>query len=68
MLRIKRLEGMLPICASCKDVRDDLGVWHPIESYVSDHSEAAFTHGLCPGCADQLLDEAGVTPATPGSS
>ena len=48
--KIKKLEGMLPICCSCKKIRDDKGAWHQIEEYISDHSEAEFTHGMCPEC------------------
>ncbi len=51
---IKTLRGMLPICASCKKVRDDKGYWTQIEAYVRDHSEAEFTHGICPECAKKL--------------
>ena len=51
---VKQLQGMLPICASCKKVRDDDGYWQQIESYVSDHSEAKFSHGICPECMIKL--------------
>ena len=54
---IKTLSGLLPICASCKKVRDDQGYWTQIEAYISDHSEAEFTHGLCPDCAKKYYDE-----------
>jgi PAS domain S-box-containing protein len=54
---IKTLSGLLPICASCKKVRDDQGYWTQIEAYVSDHSEAEFSHGLCPDCAKKYYDE-----------
>ncbi len=53
--KVKLLSGMLPICASCKKIRDDKGYWLQIESYLRDHSEAVFTHGLCPDCADKLF-------------
>lgn len=49
--KVKMLSGLLPICASCKKIRDDKGYWKQIESYIRDHSEAAFTHGICPDCA-----------------
>lgn len=55
--KVKRLSGMLPICASCKKIRDDKGYWQRIESYISEHSEAAFSHGLCPKCAKKLYPE-----------
>ena len=48
---VKVLEGILPICSSCKRIRDDGGKWEPVESYVRDHTDAEFTHGICPDCA-----------------
>ncbi len=55
--RIKRLSGMLPICASCKNIRDDKGYWSGIETYISEHSDALFSHGICPECAQKLYPE-----------
>jgi CHASE3 domain sensor protein len=57
LARVKTLSGLLPICASCKKIRDDRGYWNQIESYIRDHSEAQFTHGLCPECLIQLYPE-----------
>lgn len=54
---VKTLRGLLPICASCKQIRDDRGYWHQIESYIRDHSEAEFSHGICPKCAERLYPE-----------
>lgn len=54
---IKVLHGLLPICSRCKKIRDDSGYWHQVESYVRKHSEADFTHGLCPGCLEQYRIE-----------
>ena len=54
---VKILRGLLPICASCKQIRDDKGYWHKIESYIRDHSEAEFSHGICPKCAERLYPE-----------
>ena len=51
---IKTLRGLVPICAKCKSVRDDTGFWQTIEIYVCEHSEAEFSHSLCPGCRDEL--------------
>jgi hypothetical protein len=51
---IKFLGGLLPICASCKKIRDDRGYWNQLESYLEAHSEAEFTHGLCGDCQDQM--------------
>lgn len=48
---VKTLRGMLPICAWCKNIRDDQGYWQQIETYIRDHSEADFSHGICPACA-----------------
>jgi hypothetical protein len=55
--RIKVLSGLLPICASCKKIRDDQGYWEQIEVYIRDHSEAQFSHGLCPSCIRQMYPE-----------
>jgi DNA-binding NtrC family response regulator len=55
--QIKALRGLLPICASCKDIRDDRGYWHQIEDYVRKHSDAEFSHGICPECAEKLYPE-----------
>ncbi len=55
--KVKLLSGFLPICASCKRIRDDRGYWQQIESYIRDHSEAEFSHGICPDCARKLYPE-----------
>ncbi len=54
---IRQLQGLLPICSSCKKIRDDKGYWVKLENYISDHSEATFTHGLCQECADKYLSD-----------
>jgi len=54
---ITTLRGILPICASCKKIRDDQGYWKQIESYIRDHSDAEFSHGICPPCAEKLYPE-----------
>jgi PAS domain S-box-containing protein len=54
---VKKLSGMLPICASCKKIRDDKGYWNQIEEYIRDHSEAEFTHSICQDCAEKLYPE-----------
>lgn len=51
---VKILSGFLPICAECKKIRDDKGYWNQIESYIRDHSEAEFSHSICPECASKL--------------
>lgn len=54
---VKKLSGLLPICASCKKIRDDRGYWNQIETYISSHSEAVFSHSLCPVCIDKLYGD-----------
>ncbi len=73
--KVKQLKGMLPICAHCKKIRDDRGYWNQIETYIRDHSEAEFTHGICTECARKLYPDLYPTgdqakrpgnPGTPG--
>lgn len=54
---VKKLSGLLPICASCKKIRDDQGYWSQIEVFIKKHSEAEFSHGICPECRDKLYPE-----------
>jgi PAS domain S-box-containing protein len=54
LAEVRALSGLLPICADCKRIRDDNGSWTQIERYIRDHSEAEFSHGLCPDCAERL--------------
>ena len=54
---IKMLQGLIPICSSCKKIRDEKGVWNQLESYIQDHSEAIFSHGICPKCVEQLYPD-----------
>lgn len=51
---VKQLRGILPICASCKRIRDDEGFWHQVEAYIGNHSGAEFSHGICPECMKKL--------------
>lgn len=55
LARVKELSGMLPICMTCKKIRDDEGYWRQLESYISEHSEALFSHCYCPECAEAAL-------------
>ncbi len=55
--RVKMLSGLLPICASCKKIRDDQGYWRQVEEYIREHSEAEFSHSICPNCARRLYPE-----------
>lgn len=57
LANVKTLRGLLPICASCKKIRDDQGYWNQIEAYVSEHTQAEFTHGICPECQSHLHAE-----------
>ena len=54
---VQTLRGLLPICASCKNIRDDNGYWTQVEAYVGAHSAAEFTHSICPGCAEKLYPD-----------
>ena len=57
LAEVKTLSGLLPICASCKMIRDDKGYWNQIETYVRDHSEADFSHSICPDCTKNLYPD-----------
>ncbi|TVR48435.1 MAG: GAF domain-containing protein [Puniceicoccaceae bacterium] len=55
--KIRTLEGLLPICSQCKKIRDEDTTWMPVETYLRKHTEAEFSHGLCPECSKRYLDE-----------
>ncbi len=55
--KVKSLTGLLPICAGCKRIRDDQGYWSQVESYISEHTEATFSHGMCPDCVEKWYPE-----------
>ena len=57
VLRVKKLSGLLPICAWCKKLRDDKGYWKSVEEYISEHAKAEFTHGMCPECYNKYFAE-----------
>jgi len=57
LAEIKTLKGFIPICASCKKIRDDEGYWNQLEAYISKRTDAVFSHGLCPECAEQARAE-----------
>jgi len=67
LTRVKPLSGLLPICSCCKKIRDDKGYWNQLENYISTHSEADFTHGICPDCVDTLFPEVGHRKSKPES-
>ena len=62
--KVKLLSGLLPSCASCKKIQDAKGQWHALEEYIHSHSEADFTHNLCPDCTEKVLADA---PPQPGA-
>ena len=55
--QVKQLQGLLPICSYCKKIRDDHNYWSQLESYISQHSDVRFSHGICPGCYERVLKE-----------
>jgi hypothetical protein len=57
LAKIRTLRGIIPICASCKKIRDDKGYWNQLENYIKEHSDAVFSHGICPECAKKLYPE-----------
>jgi len=73
--KVRRLQGLLPICSYCKKIRDDRNYWRQVEAYISEHSEAAFSHGICPDCYRRVVErqlqglsghgEPSATPETP---
>ena len=65
LAEIKTLRGIVPICAGCKKIRDDQGYWNQVEVYVEDHTEAQFSHGLCPECSRRLYPGLPCTEHTP---
>ena len=57
LAKVKTLSGLLPICSNCKKIRDDQGYWSFIENYIHDHSDAEFTHSICPECVKKLYPD-----------
>jgi PAS domain-containing protein len=57
LAKVKSLSGLLPICASCKKIRDDVGKWHVLEIYIRNHTQADFSHGICPDCQKKLYPD-----------
>jgi DNA-binding response OmpR family regulator len=57
LAQVKKLSGLLPICANCKKIRDDQGYWQDVAVYIQEHSEADFTHGICPDCIQKLYPD-----------
>jgi CheY-like chemotaxis protein len=65
MANIKQLSGLLPICSYCKRIRSDTNYWEQVESYISDHTDARFSHGICPPCLAKALGEPDATALGP---
>ena len=65
---IKRLSGLLPICSYCKRIRSDQNYWEQVENYITEHSDARFSHGICPDCFDKVLDDLGTDSPSPEPS
>lgn len=65
LAQARTLRGLVPVCASCKRIRDAAGAWHDMETYVQAHSEARFSHGICPGCQDDLYGRLYQQPPSP---
>jgi CheY-like chemotaxis protein len=57
LAQVKQLRGLLPMCSWCKKIRDDSNYWQQLETYVTEHSEAQFSHGICPACADLVRQD-----------
>jgi len=55
LARVKQLQGLLPICSYCKKIRDDQNYWQQVEGYISEHSDAVFSHGICPDCFEKFV-------------
>ena len=55
--KVRTLSGLLPICASCKKIRDDKGYWQKLETFVHEHSNAEFSHSICPDCMEKLYPD-----------
>jgi len=55
LLRVRQLQGLLPICSYCKKIRNDQNYWEQVEQYIEEHSEAEFSHGICPDCFEKLV-------------
>lgn len=57
--RVRQLQGLLPICAYCKRIRDDRNYWNQVETYLADHTDVRFSHGICPTCLEKVMEEEG---------
>jgi DNA-binding response OmpR family regulator len=64
---VKRLSGLLPICSYCKRIRSDQNYWEQVESYITEHTDARFSHGICPACFDKVVADFD-PPAAPSAA
>lgn len=55
--RVRQLQGLLPICAYCKRIRDDQNYWNQVETYIAEHADVQFSHGICPNCFDEVMKQ-----------
>ena len=55
--RVRQLQGLLPICAYCKRIRDDQNYWNQVETYIAEHLDVRFSHGICPSCLETVLKQ-----------
>ena len=65
LTRVRQLQGLLPICAYCKRIRDDQNYWNQVETYLAEHTDVQFSHGICPSCFDRVIQDE--LPDTPPS-
>ena len=57
LARVRQLQGLLPICAYCKRIRDDQNYWNQVETYLADHTDVQFSHGICPSCFERVMQD-----------
>jgi phosphoserine phosphatase RsbU/P len=57
LTRVRQLQGLLPICAYCKRIRDDRNYWNQVETYLAEHTDVQFSHGICPSCFDRVMQD-----------
>ena len=65
LANVKQLQGLLPICSYCKRIRNDANYWERVESYISGHTDAQFSHGICPACFEQVMEREGLNDDGP---
>jgi hypothetical protein len=57
LANVRRLQGLLPICAYCKRIRDDRNYWNQVETYIGEHAGVQFSHGICPSCLERVMKD-----------